>query len=81
MRLSREELLKQYPYWNEKNNDIVKVMYGDEPLIKWTHDRVRWENEKDRDPEQTIATLNAVNHWIVACCGDFSDYRTMICGK
>ena len=22
MRLSREELLKQYPYWNEKNNDI-----------------------------------------------------------
>ena len=25
MRLSREELLKQYPYWNEKNNDIVKV--------------------------------------------------------
>lgn len=34
MRLSREELLKQYPYWNEENNDIVKVMYGDEPLIK-----------------------------------------------
>ena len=25
MRLSREELLKQYSYWNEKNNDIVKV--------------------------------------------------------
>ena len=80
MRLSREELLKQYPYWNEENNDIVKVMYGDEPLIKWTHDRVRWENEKDRDPEQTIATLNAVDHWIVARCGDFGDYRTMIGG-
>lgn len=62
MRLSREELLKQYPYWNEENNDIVKVMYGDEPLIKWTHDRVRWENEKDKDPDETIATLNAVDH-------------------
>lgn len=80
MRLSREELLKQYPYWNEENNDIVKVMYGDEPLIKWTHDRVRWENEKDKDPDSIIATLNAVEHYIVARCGDFGDYRTMIGG-
>lgn len=80
MRLTREELLKQYPYWNEKNNDIVKVMYGDEPLIKWTHDRVRWENEKDKDPDSIVATLNTVEHYIVARCGDFGDYRTMIGG-
>ena len=80
MRLSREELLKQYPCWNEENNDIVKVMYGDEPLIKWTHDRVRWENEKDKDPDSIVATLNTVEHYIVARCGDFGDYRTMIGG-
>jgi hypothetical protein len=80
MRLTREELLEQYPYWNEENNDIVKVMYGDEPLIKWTHDRVRWENEKDKDPDSIVATLNTVEHYIVARCGDFGDYRTMIGG-
>jgi hypothetical protein len=55
-------------------------MYGDEPLIKWTHDRVRWENEKDRDPDSIVATLNTVEHYIVARCGDFGDYRTMIGG-
>jgi hypothetical protein len=80
MRLTREELLEQYPYWNEENNDIVKVMYGDEPLIKWTHDRVRWENEKDKDPDSIVATLNTVEHYIVARCGDFGDYRPMIGG-
>lgn len=55
-------------------------MYGDEPLIKWTHDRVRWENEKDKDPDSIVATLNTVEHYIVARCGDFGDYRTMIGG-
>jgi hypothetical protein len=79
MRKTKEELLEEFPWWNSESHDIVAVKYGDEPLIRWTYDRVRRENE-DRDPNETIANLNAVDHYILARCGDFAEYRTIIGG-
>jgi hypothetical protein len=85
MRLTKEELLKKYP-WNTSNSyngDIVAVLYGDIPHIHYTHDRVRMENSDrygyfDNDMDDIISAINGINHYIFSQCGEFSNYYTLI---
>lgn len=74
MRLSRNELLEMYPIWNETRHDIVKVFYGDIPLIEWNG--VRYE--KYRQLEGTLANIEAVEAYIWTQNGDYSIYHTLI---
>lgn len=74
MRLSRNELLEMFPSWNEERHDIVKVFYGDIPLIEWN----RAEYEKYSQLEGTLANIEAVEAYIWTQNGDYSIYRTLI---
>lgn len=74
MRMTTEELLTKYPTWNTDRHDIVKVMYGDEPLIKWN-------KEKYEDYQQltgTLANIQASEAFIYSQYGDYYIYRTLI---
>lgn len=74
MRLTRNELLEKYPNWNEVRHDIVKVFYGDIPLIEWN----KAEYEKYSQLEGTLANIEAVEAYIWTQNGDYSIYRTLI---
>lgn len=56
MRLTRNELIERYPIWNEARHDIVKVFYGDIPLIEWN----KAEYERYSQLEGTLANIEAV---------------------
>ena len=74
MRKTRLELLADVPCWNEQKHDIVKVSYGDEPLI-------HWDNEKHECFAKLVGTLsniNAVDAYIHAVNGDYYIYDTLI---
>ena len=63
MRLSREELLKQYPIWNESKHNIVKIMYGDEPLVHYDkNEYLKYHNFWSKD--KTCANIMAVEAYI-----------------
>ena len=74
MRMTREELIKQYPYWNEDRHDIVKAMYGDIPLIVW--DKAYYESWSTYDG--TCANIDGVNAYMYSQNGDYYIYRTLI---
>lgn len=74
MRLTRNELMERYPSWNEAKHDIVKVFYGDIPLIEWN----KAEYEKYSQLEGTLANIEAVEAYIWTQNGDYSIYRTLI---
>lgn len=74
MRLSRNELIERYPSWNEAKHDIVKVFYGDIPLIEWD----KAEYEKYSQLEGTLANIEAGEAYIWTQNGDYSIYRTLI---
>lgn len=68
MRKSREELLEMHPIWNEERHDIVKVMYGDDPLICYnpttmTKDKIKYED--------------SVRLFIYSQNGSYKFYRTL----
>lgn len=74
MRLSRDELIDMYPIWNESRHDIIKVFYGDVPLIEWN----KVEYERYLQLEGTLANLEAVEAYIWIQNGDYSIFRTLI---
>ena len=77
MRLSREELLKQYPIWNESNHNIVKIMYGDEPLVHYDkNEYLKYHNFWSKD--KTCANIMAVDAYIYSQNGTYDKYRTLL---
>ena len=74
MRLTNEELLVKYPSWNTDRHDIGKVMYGDEPLIKW--DKEKYQNFLELTG--TSANLQASEAFIYVNYGEYYIYNTLI---
>lgn len=74
MRLTNEELLNKHPYWNTKRHDIGKIMYGDEPLIKWDEERYK-EYQKPNNP---LANIEAVDAYVYARYGTYYLYHTLV---
>lgn len=77
MRLTREELLNKHPIWNEEKHDIVKTLYGDEPLIHYD------ENEYNKyhdfwSKDNTCANIGAIDAYIYSKNGTYDKYRTLI---
>lgn len=74
MRQTREELLQQYPSWNENRHDIVKINYGDEPLIV--------QNENKYQEYQTLtgtmANIMCSYAYMYSQNGEYDVYRTLI---
>lgn len=87
MRLNKDELLKKYT-WNVNNptnGDIVAVLYGDIPHMRYNYDTVRMQNSNrmgyfDNDLDDTIAAIQGVDHYIYSQKGDFAKYYTLIGG-
>ena len=77
MRLTREELLNKHPIWNEEKHDIIKTLYGDEPLIHYDEK----EYNKYRDfwsKDNTCANIGAIDAYIYSKNGTYDKYRTLI---
>lgn len=75
MRLSRNELLERYPNWNEARHDIVKVFYGDDPLICWNKEYYEgWYCTLTG----TLANIEAVEAYMWHRNGDYNIFRTLI---
>lgn len=87
MRLTKEELLSKHS-WNINNpynGDIVAVLYGDIPHMRYNYDTVRMQNSNrmgyfDNDLDDTIAAIQGVDHYIYSQEGDFAKYYTLIGG-
>lgn len=74
MRMSRDELMQIYPIWNEHMHDIVKVMYGEDPLILWNEEYYkRWSTYTG-----TASNIEGVNAYMWSQNGDYYIYRTLI---
>lgn len=74
MRMSRDELIEKYPCWNEERHDIVRVMYGDDPLILWNEEYYkRWSTYTG-----TASNIEAVNAYMWSQNGDYNIYRTLV---
>lgn len=74
MRMTNEELLVKYPSWNTDRHDIGKVMYGDEPLIKWNRERYNDFLKLTGTP----ANLQAAEAFIYTHYGGYHIYNTLI---
>ena len=75
MRLTREELLKKHPFWNEEKHDIVKTFYADEPLVIYDKEAYKRYCELPSGTLQNIATLGA---FIFSSNGEYKLYRCLI---
>lgn len=73
MRITKEALLERQP-WNENVNDIVKVSYGDTPLIRWDEERYQWFKEQTG----TVSNILAADAYIYVNNGAYDIYRTLI---
>lgn len=74
MRKNRDELMQIYPIWNEQRHDIVKVMYGEDPLILWNEEYYkRWSTYTG-----TASNIESVNAYMWSQNGDYYVYRTLI---
>lgn len=74
MRMSRDELMRMYPSWNEERHDIVKVWYGEEPLFLWNEEYYkRWSTYTG-----TASNIEGVNAYMWSQNGDYYIYRTLI---
>lgn len=74
MRLTREELLDKYPSWNEAKHDIVKVFYGDIPLVVYNEKQYEWF----KTLTGTLANLEAIDAYIYTQNGNYNKYSTLI---
>lgn len=74
MRMKIEELLEKYPSWNINKHDIVKVMYGDEPLNKW--DNKRYEDYLKSTG--ITSNIQGTEAFIYKHYGDYYIYKTLI---
>lgn len=77
MRKAREQLLDKYPYWNETRNNIVRTLYGDEPLRRYTEGDHQRYLDCYNSGEMTLANVLFSDAWIWSLCGDFDDYRLL----
>lgn len=75
MRLTKKELKeKYYPEWNDTRHDIVRVCYGDDPLIVWDNNEyTRYSKLSD-----TLANIEAINAYMYTQYGSYNIYRTLI---
>lgn len=76
MRMTREELKVKYASsWNEKAHDIVRTMYGDDPLVVYDdveHSRhLYWVG-------RGLGNLSAVDDYIFCLNGKYNKYVTLI---
>jgi hypothetical protein len=75
MRLTKEELKeKYYPEWNDSKHDIVKVCYGDEPLITWDDDKY----SQYKELSGTLSNIEAIPAYIYTQYDKFSIYTPLI---
>ena len=74
MRQTREELLQQFPSWNENRHDIVKVNYGDEPLIIYKEN----EYQEYQTLTGTMANIMCSYAYMYSQNGEYNVYRTLI---
>lgn len=74
MRQTKEELLQQFPSWNENRHDIVNVFYGDEPLIIYKEN----EYEKYQTLTRTMANIMCSYAYMYSQNGEYNVYRTLI---
>lgn len=74
MRQMREELLEQFPSWNEDKHDIVKTFYGDEPLIIYNEN----EYQKYQTLTGTMANIMCSYAYVYSQNGEYNIYRTLI---
>ena len=74
MRLTREELLDMYPLWNESRHDIVKVFYGDIPLVIYNEKQY----ELFKTLTGTLANIEAIDAYIYTQNGNYNKYSTLI---
>ena len=72
MRKTREQLLIEFPSWNESRNNIVDTYYGDKPLCKYDKE---WY-EKYKKLTGTLANIEAVNTYMFARNGNYYKYWT-----
>ena len=72
--MSRDEIIQLYPIWNEQRHDIVKVMYGEDPLIIWNEEYYkRWCTYTG-----TASNIEGVNAYMWSQNGDYFVYSTLI---
>lgn len=74
MRKTREQLLSDMPCWNENRHDIVKVSYGDIPLIHYDQE----EYKRYSELTGTLANISAVEAYMYVCNGTYDTYDTLI---
>lgn len=74
MRLTREKLLNKYPSWNEAKHDIVKVFYGDIPLIVYDEKQYEWF----KTLTGTLADIESIDAYIYTQNGNYNKYSTLI---
>lgn len=75
IRLTKDELLDKFPSWNTNRHDIVKVFYGEIPLIEWNKSEY---NKYIRLRDRTMVNIETVNAYIWTQNGDYSIYRTLL---
>lgn len=77
MRLTKEELLNRHQIWNEEKHDIVRVMYGDDPLVHYdSKEYNKYQNFWAKD--NTCANIMAIDAYIYSKNGTYDKYRTLI---
>lgn len=73
MRLTNDELLEKYPSWNTGRHDIGKVLYGDEPALRWGEEIYNeW-----RRLVGTPSNISALDAYIYTQYGDYCIYSTL----
>jgi len=77
MRHTREELLDICCGWNEDRHDIVKVFYGDIPLIHYDEGEYqRYQKFAEECPD--VGALGGVEAYIYSMNGTYNIYRTLM---
>jgi hypothetical protein len=75
MRLTREELLRQYPCWNENRHDIVKAFYGDIPIVIYNQEKYE---DYCKLTDNTLKNIECASAYVYSQNGTYFDYRTLI---
>lgn len=73
MRMTREELIIQYPSWNEAKHDIVAALYGDIPSRTWDLK----EYEYFCTLTGTMSNILSVDAYIFTQYGEYNIYNTL----
>lgn len=74
MRLTKSELKEKFPLWNDEKHDIVKVLYGEAPLIHYDET----EYKKYQELTGTMANIECRKAYIYSQNGTYDIYTTLI---